>query len=100
MAQKRGGGQRPAVLEELRECIPADESVEQTVDMRMLTAAVDRFLQTLPAETCDLFVLRYTYAMPVQEIAKRRHMGVSAVKVSLRRTRKRLRAFLEKEGLL
>ena len=99
-AQRRGGGQRPAVLDELRECAEAPDTVEAEIDRRMLADALNRFLRGLPEQSCDLFVLRYTYAMPVQEIAKRQHLSVSAVKISLYRTRKKLRTYLEQEGLL
>lgn len=99
-AQRRGGGHKPAVLDELAESIPSPETVEQEFDRRMLTDALNRFLSGLPEQSGDIFILRYTYAMPVQEIAKRQHLSISAVKISLYRTRKKLRIYLEQEGLL
>lgn len=99
-AQRRGGGHKPAVLDELAESIPSPETVEQEFDRRMLTEALNRFLRGLPEQSGDIFILRYTYAMPVQEIAKRQHLSISAVKISLYRTRKKLRIYLEQEGLL
>lgn len=99
-AQRRGGGQRPALLDELQECAAAPDTVEAEIDRRMLTDALNRFLRGLPEQSGDIFILRYTYAMPVQEIAKRQHLSISAVKISLYRTRKKLRIYLEQEGLL
>lgn len=99
-AKRRGGGQMPAVLEELADCIPAPDTVEQEIDRRMLTAAVDSFLDSLPDDAHHIFILRYTLAMPVKEIARRRGISVSAVKISLHRTRKKLKVYLEQEGLL
>ncbi|MBR3267831.1 MAG: sigma-70 family RNA polymerase sigma factor [Oscillospiraceae bacterium] len=42
-AVRRGGGERPAFLDELAECLPAPDSVEQELDRRALSAAVNRF---------------------------------------------------------
>lgn len=100
LAQRRGSGEHPKPLSELAECVPSGENVEQEVDRRMLQAALDHFLRTLPEEACAVFVLRYTYALPIAEIAKRRGMTVGAVKISLHRTRKKLHAYLEQEELL
>lgn len=99
-AKRRGGGKQPAVLEELAECIADGESVEQAVDQRMLDEALSRFLQSLTAEQRTTFVLRYTYAMPIPEIAARKQVSESTVKVTLMRLRKKLRQYLELEGLL
>lgn len=99
-AQRRGFGSKPAVLDELSECLRATDDVEQEFNRRMLTAAINDFLKSLPEQACDLFVLRYTFAMPVKEIAKRKKMTTVAVKVSLHRTRKKLREYLNEEGLL
>ena len=71
-AQRRGFGSKPAVLDELSECLRATDDVEQEFNRRMLTAAINDFLKSLPEQACDLFVLRYTFAMPVKEIAKRK----------------------------
>lgn len=99
-SQRRGGGQIPAVLEELADCIPSAQSVEQEIDCRFLKEAVECFLDTLPEDAEAVFVMRYTVSMSVKEIAKRRGMSAGAVKISLHRTRKKLKAYLEQEGLL
>lgn len=99
-AGRRGGGKQPAVLEELAECVAAPGSVEQTIDRRILDEALCRFLGSLTAEQRTTFVLRYDYAMPLTEIAARKQVSVSTVKVTLMRLRKKLRQFLELEGLL
>ena len=36
-AEKRGGGQMPLALEELGDCVPAQTSVEDSVELRELT---------------------------------------------------------------
>ena len=98
--QRRGSGVQAAVLDELSECIPASENVEKEIEHRMVTAAVNRFLSDLPEQQCAVFVLRYTYGMPVKEIAKQKGMTANAVKVLLHRTRNKLKDYLKEEGLL
>lgn len=99
-AQRRAGDRAPAVLEELADCLAAPESVEQTLDRRMLAAEIRRFLETLPEEQRAVFLLRYHYVMSVKGIAALRGIGESKVKVMLLRTRQKLRRHLEQEDLL
>lgn len=99
-AQKRGGGERPAVLEELSECLPASEDVAGHAEQKALTAALNRFLTALPAEMRRVMVLRYVREQSVREIAAHGQISEAKVKSMLFRGRKRLRAFLEKEDWL
>ena len=61
---------------------------------------VDRFLHTLPERDCSVFLRRYWYVEPVERIAARYGMKENTVKTSLFRTRRKLRTYLEKEGIL
>ena len=97
---KRGCGQIPAVLDELAECIPAAETVEAEYDRRSFLAALERFLDTLPRDTRVIFVRRYWYMNTCREIADAYQMSESKVRVSLTRTRLKLKVFLEKEDAL
>ena len=97
-AAKRGGGQVALALDELAECLPAADNVELAEEDAALTALLDRFLESLGRETRIIFVQRYWYLRSVREIAAGLHMGESAVKMSLSRSRDRLRALLEQEG--
>lgn len=94
---KRGCGQIPAVLDELAECIPAAETVEAEYDRRSFLGALERFLDTLPRDTRVIFVRRYWYMNTCREIADAYQMSESKVRVSLTRTRRKLKVFLEKE---
>ena len=96
-AEKRGGGETPAVLEELAECIPAAQDVEAHVEERQLTAALNRFLASLPAEMRAVTVQRYVRQLSVAEIAVQYGISESKVKSMLFRARKRLRKFLDQE---
>ena len=63
-----------------------------------LTIAINRFLDSLPRTERNVFLCRYWYADPVQDIADT--FGFSAAKVNsmLYRTRQKLRRALAKEG--
>lgn len=99
-AVKRGGGTYAAALEELGECVPAVPGADQAVEDRELEQMVNRFLHTLPERACSVFLRRYWYAEPLEDIAGRYGMRVNTVKTSLFRTRQKLRAYLEKEGVI
>ncbi len=96
-AQKRGGGQLPAVLEELESTLSGEES-ENFDDVIALRDALNRFLAALPRRQRNIFLQRYWYFCSVSEIAAEFSMSESNVGVTLLRTRKSLKVFLEKEG--
>lgn len=97
-AQKRGGGEVPLALEELRDCTASRGSTEEAVETAELGRLIDAFLRTLPAEECDLFLRRYWFLDSIDEIAARFHIRGGAVKTRLHRTRRRLREYLAEEG--
>lgn len=99
IARKRGGGEATLALEELSECLPAGASPEKITEDRELVAAIDRFLAGLPAKARMIFVRRYWYMSPVRDIARDLGLKEGSVTATLCRTREKLRAFLEKEGL-
>jgi len=97
-AAKRGGGNSAVLLGELESCIPSLETVEAQVDSRSLATTIDDFLATLGQESRLFFVRRYWHCDTVPKIAARFDVGESKVKVSLMRTREKLKSYLEKEG--
>lgn len=99
-AKKRGEGQYVMALEELQECIPAVASVEQAMEDNMLVELFNRFLEGLSLEKRRIFMRRYWYFSQVRDIASEYGMSESKVKMSLMRTRKALKDFLEKEGVV
>ena len=98
-AAKRGGGALPLALDELGECIPSAQRVEYALEQKELTAAIDRFLRTLPEKDCNLFLRRYWYVDSISVIADRYGMKENTVKSILFRTREKLRKFLGEEGI-
>lgn len=99
-AEKRGGGQMTAALDEISEIISSGENVEHEVDKRAMLNAVTDFLGTLPDNQRNLFVRRYYHASSVTELSEMFGMSESNVKTTLSRIRKQLCDHLRKEGLL
>jgi len=97
-AQKRGANRLMLAYEELEECIPANNSAETQVILRELGREIDRFLRTLPQKDYCIFLRRYWYMDTTRQIAQRYHMTDGGVKVSLHRTRKKLKTHLDQEG--
>lgn len=68
-------------------------------DTLAIKAALDSFLASLSARDRIIFVQRYFYLMPIKEISEKRATSEGNVKVILNRTRNKLKAHLEKEGI-
>ena len=98
-SEKRGGGQVLLALDELSEYIPAAENVEQTVDNLVLVELFNRFLASQSKSRRKIFMQRYWYMSSVKEIAAGYGITEGQVKMSLLRTRKALKKFLEEEGI-
>lgn len=99
-AEKRGAGQTEAALEELQDCLPARGGEEQVIERMVLTETLNRFLKELKPEARNIFLRRYWYMSSVGEIARDFHISESKVKMTLHRTRGKLKDILEKEGAL
>ena len=83
---------------ELAECIPSPDDTAANADGMMLRDILSDFLRTLPEKKRSIFIRRYWFCDPVEDIAERFSMTVSNVKVTLMRTRNKLKKYLEKEG--
>ena len=98
-ADKRGGGTVAVALEELGDCVPSSNSVEQAVEYTELTRQLDTFLRTLPEKECCLFLRRYWYLDSTRDMSARFSMSESSVKTMLHRTRNKLRTYLTQQGV-
>lgn len=96
-AKKRGSGTAELVFDEICEFISTGG--EQLADEIALREAINSFLASLDRQTRIIFVQRYWYFCSVKEIAVQLNVGESKVKMTLKRTRDKLREQLEKEGL-
>lgn len=98
-AEKRGGGQMPAVLEELSDCASPDD-VESAIEESEMARLIRVFLDALPLPERRVFLCRYWYMEPVADIARAHGFSVSKTASMLHRTRGKLRELLESEGYL
>lgn len=96
-AEKRGAGEVPAALDELSEVI-GKETVQAEVDAVYLTDSINTFLGTLNEQTRKIFVRRYWYMSTIGEIAEDYGISESNAKMTLMRTREKLREYLRQEG--
>ncbi|MBQ9080240.1 MAG: sigma-70 family RNA polymerase sigma factor [Clostridia bacterium] len=96
--KKRGGGEVAASLHELDECIP-DQSQDKALAAEQLSSILNEFLASLSQNERQIFMRRYWKCDAIGGIAK--HLGCSSskVKMTLLRTREKLRKFLEQEGI-
>ena len=94
---KKRSTQTNLALSELEEVIP--DSKKDPSDELALRDALNGFLSSLPRLTRMMFVRRYWYLSPIREIARDYGVSESRVKVTLMRTRNRLKEHLEKEGI-
>lgn len=99
-AKKRGVGEIEVALDELMECVPSGNGVEDAVAQAELERLLNQFLHTLPERECNVFLRRYWYVEEYGEIAARFQMNLNTVKTTLFRTRGKLKAFLEQEGIV
>lgn len=99
-AQKRGGGQMDLALEELEECVSGGQTPEGVYQQQELRRSIAAFVRALPPVQQKVFVCRYWYLDSSQEIGRRFGFSESKVRSMLLRQRKKLKAHLEKEGLL
>ena len=87
-----------SLTREMELCIP-DERREAELDGKELGRILDAFLREQTPENRMVFIRRYWYVDTVAEIAVRYGISESAVNMRLSRTRDRLAAYLQKEGI-
>lgn len=97
-AGKRGGGELPAVLDELAGCVSGNDDVEQAYEYKELVKGINDFLSTLPVHKRNIFVCRYWYTDSVADIAARYNMSYAAVSMELTRLRTKFHNYLIGRG--
>ena len=95
---KRGSGQVPLALEELSEVVSDTEDVPADYARQELLAAIARFLRGCSSRDRGIFLDRYVRLESTAALAIRYGVKEEQVLLILSRTRKRLKAYLEKEG--
>lgn len=89
-----------AALSELADVLAAPEGPEDTLAARELARHIDRFLSDLSEDDRAMFVRRYFYGDAVGSVAKALGVSENRVSVRLHRLRKKLRAYLTREGYI
>ena len=97
-ADKRGGGEIPAVLDELAGCVSGIDDVGQAYEFSELVVEINRFFSALPVEKRRIFVCRYWYADSISDIAARFGMSYASVSMTLKRLRTKLQGRLAEQG--
>jgi len=98
-AKKRGGGEAALALDELMDCVSGGPAPEEAMEAKELAALINAFLSGLPETERRVFVRRYWYLDSVADICGRFRFSKSKVESMLYRTRMKLRARLEREGV-
>ena len=98
-AAKRGGSQVELALHELGDCLPAPGGPEQALDEKETGRVISQFLRSQPELDRALFIRRYWHLESIAALAQSFHLRESQVKSRLFRTRQRLKAALEQEGI-
>ena len=86
------------VLAELAECIGGQGSPENAAVAKDLGEEINRFLGTLRPQDRKVFLRRYFFSESTREIANQYGLRESSVRVSLSRTRSKLRKHLKQGG--
>ena len=95
---KRGGGVYVASLSELEGTFFTGNSIEDTIDMKILGQTINTFLQAQNPQARTAFIGRYFFMDSMADVARYCGMSESKAKSMLHRTRKKLKVYLEKEG--
>ena len=99
-AAKRGGGEADIAIDELEDCLAGTGTTESEIISREFTAVIEKFLDSLSRRERDMFVSRYYYAYPTDEIAAAFGISDGYVRAALSRTRTKLVNYLSKEKML
>ena len=97
--QKRGGGSIEEAYDELSECLPDIDLVEDKLDEKELAKIINNFLGGLPKKTRVIFVRKYWRLDSIKDIAKDFNISEGNVKNTLFRTRQKLKELLSEEGI-
>jgi RNA polymerase sigma-70 factor (ECF subfamily) len=95
---KRGGGQVPLALEELSEVVSDTEDIPADYAKKELLKSISVFLRGCSARDRGIFLDRYVRLESTEALSARYRVKEAQVLLILSRTRRKLKAYLEKEG--
>ena len=88
-----------SAFDELFESVATGASAEEEFLTQETAGAISAFLRTLAAEKRHEFIARYYDLRPAADIASELGKTVSALNESLAKTRKKLKEYLERNGI-
>ena len=88
-----------ASLEELEGALCGQENVEAYVENRELSLAIEGFLAKLSRENRVIFMRRYWFAEPLEQISRRVGLTENAVAVRLARLREKMKKYFAERGI-
>ena len=86
-------------LDELENCFPAAETVEDEFNASETALVIDRFLETLDRDNRVMFVRRYWHSDSITDLAELFQTSNHNISVRLSRTREKLKKYLIQEGV-
>ena len=98
-AAKRNGHYNVS-LSEISDCIPEAQSLDDRLDTKEITLALNTWLKDLPKNNRYIFVRRYWYMDEVSDIAKSLWLSEAAVYLRIDRMKKSLANFLAERSFL
>ncbi len=88
-----------ASLDELDDCVSGTDSIESEIEERHIENAINQFLWHLDEEKRNIFIRRYWYLDSIEAICKCTGFSRSKVNSMLYEMRRKLRLYLESEGV-
>lgn len=98
-ATKRNGHYNLS-LEEIADCVPSDKTVDEEIEVKELTDALNAWLKTLGEENRYIFIRRYWYMDEVKFISQSLSLSDAAVYLRLERMKKNLATYLVERSFL
>lgn len=86
-------------IEELGDCVSGTDNIELEIDRRHIENTINHFLQKQSTEKRNVFIRRYWYFDSIEEICRYTGFSQSKVKSMLYEMRRRLKRYLEREGI-
>lgn len=101
-AQKRGGNKPEmfVALDEIENEFSDNVSPEKICESKQITESINQFLETLSKNDRIMFVRRHWYGYSVKDIANQFSITPHNATVKLNRIVKKLKTYLQKEGLV
>lgn len=97
-AGKRYAGME-LLLSELEDCVPDSKTPEQMLEAKALGESISRWLRTLSEPDRTLFLRRYWYGKPLNELAAQAGIPANRLAKRMFGLRQKLKAYLEQEGI-